>query len=227
MTKVIFDIETIGKDFEQLDEVSREYLEKSFERYLKTEEEIEEAKDQLSFSPLTGEIVAVAMINQETSGGVVYFQAPNKKIEEFEENGVRFIPGDEREILSNFWRDIKNFRQFITFNGRTFDCPYLMIRSAVNKVRPTKNLMPYRYASEEHVDLFDQLTFYGAVRRKFNLHMWCKAFDVKSPKEEGISGEDVKQLFKEEKYAEIARYCLGDVFATKELYQYWEKYLKF
>jgi len=89
MTKVIFDIETIGKDFEQLDEVSREYLEKSFERYLKTEEEIEEAKDQLSFSPLTGEIVAVAMINQETSGGVVYFQAPNKKIEEFEENGIK------------------------------------------------------------------------------------------------------------------------------------------
>lgn len=227
MTKVIFDIETIGKDFESLDEVSREYLERSFEKYLKTEEEIEEAKDQLSFSPLTGEIVAIAMINPETSGGVVYFQSPKKKIENFEENGVQYVSCNEAEILRNFWEKIKSFNQFITFNGRTFDCPYLMIRSAVNKVRPTRNLMPYRYAAEEHIDLFDQLTFYGAVRRKFNLHMWCKAFDVKSPKEEGISGEDVKQLFKEEKYAEIARYCLGDVFATKELYQYWEKYLRF
>lgn len=227
MTKVIFDIETIGKDFEQLDKVSREYLERSFEKYLKSEEEIEEAKDQLSFSPLTGEIVAIAMINPETSGGVVYFQAPTKKIENFEENGVQYVSCSEAEILRNFWEKIKSFNQFITFNGRTFDCPYLMIRSAVNKVRPTRNLMPYRYTAEEHIDLFDQLTFYGAVRRKFNLHMWCKAFDVKSPKEEGISGEDVKQLFKEEKYAEIARYCLGDVFATKELYQYWEKYLRF
>lgn len=227
MSKVVFDIETIGKDFETLDQVSREYLEATFEKYLKTEEEIEEAKDQLSFSPLTGEIVAIAMINPETSGGAVYFQSPDQENEQFEKDGVSYIAGSEAEILSNFWNKIKNFDQFITFNGRTFDCPFLMIRSAVNNIRPSRNLAPYRYSFEQHIDLFDQLTFYGSIRRKFNLHLWCKAFGIKSPKEEGVSGDDVKKLFKEKEFLKIAQYCLGDVVATKELYSYWDKYLRF
>ncbi len=76
-----------------------------------------------------------------------------------------------------------------------------------------------------HVDLFDQLTFYGAVRKRFNLHFWAKAFGIKSPKEEGITGDDVGRLYKEGKILEIAKYNAGDLKATKELYEKWEKYL--
>ena len=102
-----------------------------------------------------------------------------------------------------------------------------MIRSAIHQIRASKNLSPYRYAHTTHIDLADQLSFYDALRRKFSLHMWCKAFGIESPKDQGMTGLQVKDYFKEGKYLDIARYCMGDIVATKKLYQYWEKYLKF
>jgi hypothetical protein len=76
-----------------------------------------------------------------------------------------------------------------------------------------------------HIDLQDQLTFYGAVRRKPSLHLACRAFGIKSPKAEGITGDDVKKLFKDKEYLKIARYNSGDLQATKELYEKWDKFI--
>ena len=97
----------------------------------------------------------------------------------------------KKEILEKFWNTVKSYREIITFNGRGFDCPFILIRSAVHKIKPTKDLMPNRY-NGTHIDLLDQLTFYGASRRRFSLDMWCKTFGIKSPKEEGITGYDIK-----------------------------------
>lgn len=223
MPKIIFDIETVGQDFELLDETSKEY----FLKFAETDEKKEEAKNSLSFYPLTAQIVTIGMLEAETDKGFVYYQNGGGKPEKFTEGNAIFISGSEKELLANFWAQIKNYSPFITFNGRLFDCPFVMIRSAINGVRPTKNLMPYRYSHTEHVDLSDQLTFYDALRRKFSLHMWCNAFGIRSPKEDGITGLQVKDLFKEGRYKDIAKYCLGDITATKELYKYWEKYLRF
>ena len=223
MAVVIFDIETVGQDFEILDEISKEY----FLKFAKTDEEIQLAKDSLSFFPLTAQIVTIGMIEAETDNGFVYFQNGGGKAEKFTENNCVYISGSEREVLENFWAQIKKYNQFVTFNGRVFDCPFAMLRSAMNGIRPSKNLMPYRYAFTQHVDLHDQLSFYEALKRRFSLHMWCQAFGIKSPKEEGISGLQVKDLYKEGRYHDIARYCARDIQATKEHYKYWEKYLKF
>ncbi len=226
--KLIFDIETIGVDFEALDKISQEYIQKHTE----SEEEFEEAKDRLSFSPLTGEIVAIGILNPDTNKGAVYLRTndqlliTNDKLEE----GIVIETGDEKQILEKFWEAASHYNYFISFAGRSFDAPFLMIRSAILGVKPSKNLMSNRYLSSQkydaiHVDLFDQFTFYGAVRKKFNLHFWTKAFGIKSPKEEGITGDDIGPLYKEGKLLEIAKYNLGDLKATKELYEKWEKYL--
>ena len=104
-----------------------------------------------------------------------------------------------------------------------------MTRSAIHGVKPTRNLMEGRYLYQQrdgkHIDLQDQLTFYGAVWKKGNLHLWSRAFGIKSPKSEGVTGDDVGQLFKDKKFLEIAKYNAGDLRATKELYEKWEKYL--
>lgn len=229
MPKLIFDIETIGVDFEKLDEKSKEFVLK----YAETAEEEEEAKDSLSFSPLTGEIVAIGILNPDTDKGAVYFQDFSGKNEKVTEKDIQYTPlSSEKEILKEFWDTASLYDQFVTFNGRGFDCPYLIIRSAIHKIEPTKNLMPNRYESDQfgkiitHVDLLDRLTFFGSVRRKGNLHMWCRAFGIDSPKSKGITGDDVGQLFKEKKYMDIAQYCAGDLWATKELFEYWEKYVR-
>jgi hypothetical protein len=101
-----------------------------------------------------------------------------------------------------------------------------MVRSAVHRITPSRDLMPNRY-NVAHIDLLDQLTFYGATKRRFSLDMWCKTFGIKSPKSEGITGYEVKELFVSKRYLDIAKYCLGDIIATKELHTYWESYIRF
>ncbi|MDP8266068.1 MAG: ribonuclease H-like domain-containing protein [Candidatus Aceula meridiana] len=222
MSKIVFDIETVGVDFEDLDEGSQEY----FLRFADTPQKQEDAKNSLSFYPVTAQVVTIGMLDVDTDKAFVFFQN-NGKQEKFTEGNATYVSGDEKEILINFWKLIGKADTFITFNGRMFDCPFIMLRSAINSVRATKDLMPYRYGKGPHVDLYDQLTFYGAATRKFSLDMWCKAFSIKSPKAEGITGLQVKGLFKEGKYADIAKYCARDLKATKQLYFYWESFLKF
>lgn len=222
MAKVVFDVETVGCDFETLDDTSKEY----FLKFAKTPEDVEEAKNSLNFYPLTAEIVAIGMLEVETEQGIVYFQNGSQQKERFVEGTITYIAGQEKEMLHYFWTQLNRYDQFITFNGRAFDGPFLMIRSAMHGIRALKNLVPYRYATSAHIDLADQLSFYDAVRRKFGLHMWCQAFGIESPKEEGITGLQVKDFFKQGRCHEIARYCMRDIKATKELYSYWEKYLK-
>ncbi len=221
MSKIVFDIETIGVDFENLDEKVQEYVLKDAE----DEKKNQEKKDKLGLWPLTGEIAAICLFNPETARGKVFFQAPGEKIESFVEEGMEYEALPEKEILEKFWREIRQHQQFITFNGRKFDCPYIMIRSAVLKVRPTRNLMPYRYSDTEHVDLLDQLTFYDAFRR-FPLDFYCRNFGLDRKKLEGISGDKVQEYFKKKKFLEIARYCAADVRATAELFERWGKYIK-
>ncbi len=235
MKTIVFDIETAGEDFDKMDSTTQKVL----TRYIKDEglddkeygKKLDDIKNELVFSPLTSQIVAVGVIDAEDKKGAVYYQNPKSK-KDFEEDGIVFKAMDEKEILENFWRVASHADFFVSYNGRGFDVPFLMIRSAIHKIRPSKDLMSNRYLSMQkygakHIDLMDQLSFYGAVWKKFSLHLACRAFGIKSPKEDGVSGDDVTRLFGEGKYEDIARYNARDLFSTRELFHYWEEYLKF
>ncbi|MBI4810106.1 MAG: ribonuclease H-like domain-containing protein [Ignavibacteriales bacterium] len=193
-------------------------------KFADTDEKREAEMQKLNLTPLTAQIIAIAMVNPETMGGKVFFQSNTKEKYSSEDNKVEFISGDEKDILTNFWNTILRYKRYITFNGRTFDNPFIMLRSALNGVKPTRNIMPYRYDASEHCDLLDQLTFYGAMR-KFNLDFYCKSFGIKSPKSEGITGLDLGPLYREGKFRQIAEYCLGDVIATAHLFNRWNEFL--
>ncbi|MBF0505889.1 MAG: ribonuclease H-like domain-containing protein [Nitrospirae bacterium] len=222
MSRIIFDIETCGTEFGSLDPAVQEY----FLKGAVAEEEVIRVKEGLSLYPLTAEVITIGMLNPDTGKGAVYFQTPGDMLLPFEEEGILYECGTEKEILEKFWSAIRTYDQFITFNGRGFDCPFILIRSARHKIKPLRELMPNRY-SGPHIDLFDQLSFFGTSRKRFSLDMWCRTFDIKSPKADGISGRDVKELFGAKRYIDIARYCAGDLRATKELFLIWENYLKF
>lgn len=235
MPKLIIDIETIGDDFDALDEITQEnltrWIKKSSTNEDEYREELTELKNNLGFSPLTGQIVAIGVLDHEKDKGVVYFQAPGEKISEFAEGNFVFKPMTEKEMLQNFWQGARDYTEFITFNGRQFDIPFLFIRSAIYNIKPNKDLMRGRYlyqqaANAQNIDLLDQLTFYGAMRGLRSLHLWCHAFGIESPKAGGVTGDDVAQLFKEKKFADIARYNTGDLIATKKLYDYWVNFIK-
>ena len=222
MSRVVIDIETLAFPLESFDETQQTYLLK----FAETEEERLETIQKLSLYPTTAQIIALGMLNPDTNRGKVLFQS-DEKIDSFsEDETIHYVTGDEKGILAQFWEDILKFDQFITFNGRGFDCPFLMLRSAILEIKPTRNLMPYRYDSAVHCDLLEQLTYYGAFR-KFNLDFYCKSFGIESPKSHGITGLDLGGLFQQKRFREIADYCWGDLKATAELFRRWEKYLKF
>jgi DNA polymerase III epsilon subunit-like protein len=222
MNKVVFDVESLAYPLESFEREQQEYL----LRYATTEEERNDAILKMALSPFTAQILAVAMINPDSNQGKVFFQGPGLPVEYSADGLVEFVPLEESQILEEFWKTVARYAQFITFNGRMFDCPFLMLRSALLGVRPSRNLMPYRYSAAEHCDLLEQLTFYGAGR-KFSLDFYCRSFGIRSPKAEGITGLDVGTLYQEGRYHDIAEYCLRDVRATAELYQRWLSLLAF
>jgi hypothetical protein len=231
---LVFDIETIGEDFDQMDEVSQKMMTRSIanldaEVY---ESERERIKNETGLSPLTGEIVSIAVYDTKTDKGAVYFQTGDEQMSKFEDGDIKYKPMSEKEMLDNFWRLSEKYDKFVTFNGRGFDVPFMMIRSAVHKIRPIKDLLSNRYLGlqkfgAKHIDLMDQLSFYGAIWKKYSLHMCCRAFGIESPKEEGVSGDMVGELYKNKKYLDIARYNMRDVVSTGKLYKIWRDFISF
>lgn len=235
MPKLVIDIETVGKDIKDLDKISQDYFSHWAESSTSNEEdfkeELKKIEDGLSISPLTAEVVCIGILNPDTDKGAIYYQNPDKPDNKFEEDGIKFEAMSEADMLKKFWDDIKAYDEFITFNGRGFDIPFLMIRSAVHKIRASKNLLSNRYLNlqkneAKHVDLQDQLKFYGAVYgRGYNLHMYCQALGITSPKQEGVSGAHVKEMFNDKRYDDIARYNVDDIRSTGELYKIWREYI--
>jgi len=234
MAKLVFDIETSLLPLERFDEAQQEYLFREAEKLpAGPEREARRAEIHRQFNlwPLTAQVVCVAMLNADTARGQVLFQA-----EDFEEDAgdgpVEFVPcADETELLTAFWDAAKHYSHIATFNGRGFDVPFLYLRSAVLNVPISrKDWLGYRFATEPHCDLAEQLTFYGVsgregAARRFNLDFYCKAFGIESPKSHGVTGMDVTNLLNEGKHREIAEYCLRDVQATVLLYKIWQERL--
>ena len=138
---------------------------------------------------------------------------------------------DESELLTAFWDVAKHYDTIVTFNGRGFDVPFIYLRSALLRTPISrKDWLGYRYQTDPHCDLAEQLTFYsvsgrdGAARR-FNLDFYCKAFGIESPKSQGVTGRDINTLLAEGRHRDIAEYCLRDVVATVLLYHIWRERL--
>ena len=232
MATLVFDIETSAVPLDSFDESSQEYLMRPANN-LPTSEDQEAKREELTrmmnLWPFTAQVVCIAMINAETLRGQVIFIADDFESNTRDVTGVDFMPVmDEVELLNQFWLVAMHYDKVVTFNGRQFDIPFLYLRSAQLDVPITrKNWLGYRFATEPHCDLAEQLTFYnvsgrsGAARR-FNLDFYCRIFGVDSPKSHGVTGMDVNQLMEEERYGEIAEYCLRDVFATVKLFDIWK-----
>lgn len=231
MATLVFDIETVGESWDALDVTTRDILSRWILRTAKNEEEREvemkDLRESLGFSPLTGQIVAIGLYDLERKQGVVYYQGEGE--EEREEGEYVLKPRTEKEMLEDFWEGAQSYDTFVTFNGRGFDVPFLNLRSAIHRIRPTRDLMDGRYLYQQkmtrHVDLQDQMTFYGAMMRRPSLHLFCRAFGIESPKAGGVAGDDVAELFHAKKFRDIAIYNSRDVIATTALYKKWLSYL--
>ncbi len=234
MPTLIFDIETVGERWEGLDTATQQTLTRWVERTARDETEklarIKDVQAGLGFSPLTGIVVSIAVYDLERGQGAVYYQGNPETEPEFTRGDFIYKQRDETTMLSDFWEGARSYDTFVTFNGRCFDVPFLLHRSVSRGVQPSIDLMRRRYLSQQvppyHIDLQDELTFYGAMTRRPSLHLFCRAYGIESPKTDEMSGDAVAELYQQGKYRQIAEYNAADVVATTELYRRWDTYLR-
>jgi len=229
LNELVFDIESVAIPLSDFDEEQQQYL-MQWAELEETPEAQQQKREELirgmAYNAMTAQVVAIGMMNVESGNGRVYYQASEDERWESDDGSVQYQSGTEQEILESFWRDVKPYERFITFNGRSFDCPFLLIRSALYDIRASRNLMPNRYDKKSQCDLLEQLTFYGATRR-YNLDFYCKSFGIDSPKADGITGDNVAELYEQGQFRTLAEYCYRDVVATAELYKKWRASISF
>ncbi len=238
---LVFDIETNGLPFDNFDGKRQEYLLRGADNDSDREKRIRE----MSLSPLTAEIVCIGYMlmsqadngwKQEKLGAFVLDASVpyGSNVREELPDGGRLIRCSEQQMLVYFWEMLRQFPQscLASFNGRNFDAPFLMLRSAVLGLRPSRNLMQgTKFNYPLHTDLLDELTFFmpqqsGATRR-YNFDFFTKSFGIASPKGEGVDGSKVGELYAQGDLESIASYCLRDVRATWELLIKWKSFLEF
>ena len=124
---------------------------------------------------------------------------------------------DEPRQLEELSRFIDHNRPLlVTFNGRGFDLPVLMLRSLHHGVP-----MPWYFAEERyrdrrnetgHIDLHDALALHGAVRRSVSLDIAARLVGL--PGKLSVDGSQVEALYRQGELETIQRYCLADVAQT-------------
>lgn len=237
----VFDIETVAFPIDSFDESLQEYL----LRNTQSDEEREKKIREMALSPFCAKIACIGLVvihNQDgiyelkSEGALALDESLTDGIEVRDKltGGGSLIYSNEQTMLRQFWRLMTKYDKacLVSFNGRSFDAPFLMLRSALRKIRPSRNLMDgTKFSYNLHIDLAEELTYKnfnssGPLRR-FNMNFYTKSFGIESPKSQGLDGSNVGKFFEEGRTAEIAEYCLRDVHATWELFQTWEQYLHF
>lgn len=211
------DIETVGLDWDEFEIPLQEYL----LGRAKTDEERDAIPGRLALHPGTGRIIAIGMWRPYEDRGGILIEGEDGQWADYpiDDGTAALYRGSESQILSEFWRVVSSpdAGQIITYNGRAFDAPYLMIRSAMLGVAPKRNLMPNRYHLRDHCDLAEVLSFFRS-RPMDSFDFWCRRFGVPSPKET-VHGGQVGQLYAGGRLDVIARYCLEDARAAGRLYK--------
>lgn len=132
--------------------------------------------------------------------------------------------GTERGLLK-FWWDVvaeEEQRHQVGFYCRDFDCPWLLLRSAVNNVVPRQVWQTSRYSYNgdrvDLVDLADVLGWFG----KFNATGWgladyCAHLGTEW-QPHGV-GADVFECYKKRDFRTIVEHQVFDIMATMDLYE--------
>lgn len=226
--QLVFDIETAGFNIDTLSDSQKEFLLRYADKELDEKiraQKTDEAIRYLSLYPFTAKVISIGLYHTQMEKALVLYEGDKEDQNVIsDDEHVVYKPLPEEEILKTFWQYAEKVEKFISFNGRNFDIPFLMLRSAVLKIKPSVNFIGSRFNTSKHIDLLEQFTFYGLIK-KFNLDFYCQAFGIESPKSKGVSGMEVKQLYEAGRIKEIAVYCGQDIRATYELFKIWDEYL--
>ncbi len=214
--ETIPDIELIRQTFEGMEGLDdHEATLKALEHY--------QAENGTTFLPLPyHRLVALSAVIADEYGRFI-------KVGDFG-NGSN----EEEDIIRHFFEFVerKNPR-LVSFNGRGFDMPMLLIRAMKYNISfaayfdqndPSLNKSKWenyrqRYAEHFHTDLLDSLGSFGAVRN-LRLDTLCTMSGI--PGKYDVRGDQVTELYYRGEQEKINEYCQSDVLNTYWLYLKYE-----
>ena len=135
---------------------------------------------------------------------------------------------EEYNIVKTFFSLVDRYAKsmvLVSFNGKEFDIPVLMLKAmkyGITAKSFNQESQKYKdhtyiggkYYGKLHIDLINSLWDFANI--KSSLHNLCVVFDLPGKME--VSGEDVLQLYKENKLDSIGNYCDTDVINTYLVY---------
>ena len=134
---------------------------------------------------------------------------------------------EEARILTAFWETVRVCDRIGSFNGAGFDIPFILRRSWLLGVRPTRKFetVPWRCATGEsnHVDVRLALSL-GDAKAKGTMDLYGK-LKLGRGKTDGMDGSQVWDYWQEGRVDEICEYCREDCATTfgllESLYGYY------
>jgi len=229
MATLVVDIETVGYEWEDVPDSSKDGLVKWLQSRHKslgqTDSVMREARERLALSPFTGRVVSLSMYDIERDLGATYYTADTAG--DFKDNSFTYKTRSEKEILEDWWEGASNYDTFVTYGGRSFLLPFIFHRSVINKIRPSIEIAQQKYLTQQsppyHVDLMHEFSFGGAMNYKPSLQVLADAYGLSN--KQLFAGEAVGKFFQEKKFADIARRNSTDVLIIKDLYDVWLKHM--
>ncbi|PAF54230.1 3'-5' exonuclease [Helicobacter sp. 13S00482-2] len=221
------DIEMIQKNFPNSQEISEiEICEMAMEE--------QREKSGSDFLPIySHKIISIASVITDEYGHFI-------KVGNFGKTNNPLSNDTEKSIIEDFLKFInKSQPKLVSFNGRGFDLPTIMLRAmkynlsahgyyeqdntAFNKTK-WENYRQ-RFSERFHTDLLDSLGHFGVIRN-LKLDNVCSMLNI--PGKYDMSGDQVYKIFYDkemeisQRVAKIDEYCQSDVLNTYWLYLKYE-----
>lgn len=163
-----------------------------------------------ALSPYSGQITIIGMKHTNSPESFIYTLGYTDPLDGYINGFVT-----ERELLIAVWASIAkamdNGERLVTFNGKSFDLPYLFVRSLINNVNAGLDYMGliHPYNHDLHLDiksLFDK----GSLK-EIAYVLDCKT-DI------DIDGSELPELWKIDP-AKVVEKCKSDLIQTEKIYE--------
>jgi len=132
-------------------------------------------------------------------------------ISNIDSEAIKTIYGEDESVtLETFWNWIDNNEQVLTYNGDSFDIPFIITRSLINKVKIKKL---------KNTDLRKVVTSFFTSYNKYakgKLSDWATILNIEIKTEDG---EKMKEFFENKEWSKIKEHCEEDIIITKALYK--------
>ena len=170
----------------------------------------------MGLSPFFGKVVSLAIGDGDAPDGDVTVLAVPPEGCDLGAPPPWLRPMSEPDLLRAFWALAAKADVVVTFNGRSFDLPFVVARSVIHGIPARRDLLSQRFTIKPHLDLWELLN--QRDRGPSKLEVVCWALGIESPKGE-MDGSKVAPAYARGEIVKIAEYNAHDVRATAAVFR--------